>query len=450
MGVRFVHAADVHLGSPLEAVGARSDRLQGQLRDATYTAFERIVDLAIDEGVDFLVLAGDVYDQKNRSVRANEFLADQLGRLDDVGIPVYVIYGNHDPLGDATTYVELPPNVHEFGHEAPEAVAYPDAGTPAARIWGQSYRTESERRPMHDGFEPADDRIPTIGLLHTGLDPESDRYVPCSAASLTDIDGVDYWALGHIHQPSVYRQDPPIVHPGVPQGRHIREAGPGGCVLVDIDDGGGCALEFVPTSPVVWQEITVSVADAPDDLDTIDGIRRYIEGAAAGLGPGYDALESELGIPVRRPEWDPDAYVCRWVLSGRGDVHEFLATDEVVLDRVAAGLRDSLGTADPVVHTESVTERTSPPLPDVETFREEDRVVDEYLSLVDDLADDGEARETMRDRLDYDKQRNVWQRVENPEAVDDDRLALTDEKLDDLIERAERRVLDELAARRAD
>jgi DNA repair exonuclease SbcCD nuclease subunit len=453
MGVRFVHAADLHLGSPLETRGAESERLQQHLRDATYTAVERIIDLAIREAVDFVLLAGDLYDQKNRSVRANEFLVSQFDRLNRADIPVYVIYGNHDPLSDATTFIELPPNVHEFGADSAEEVLHPDASAPTARIWGQSYRTESERRSMHTGFAPADDRIPNIGLLHTGLDPDGSNYVPCSVADLVDAERFHYWALGHIHHPRLYRDSPPIVHPGVPQGRHAGETGPGGCLLVDLETD-EVDLQFVPTSPVVWHTIDVDIEAADEaeyTLTTVDGIQRYIEDTANDVVPDYDALEGSLGIPVRRPEWQPDGHVVRWRLTGRGDCHEFLtSTDEPILDRVASRLQDRLSNRAIFIHTDSVEDRTGPPLPDIETLRGSDQVVDEFYRLLDDLDGDEAARDAMRATLHYDNSRNIWQRVEDPEAVDDDRLALTEERLDDLIERAQDRVLNELVRRRVD
>jgi DNA repair exonuclease SbcCD nuclease subunit len=453
MGVRFVHAADLHLGSPLEAAGAESEELREQLRDATYTAFRRIIDLTIEEEVDFLLLAGDLYDQKNRSVRANEFLAEQFNRLDEPGIPVYVIYGNHDPLGGATTYVELPPNVREFGHEEASEVLYDDDDGPVARIWGQSYRTESESRKMHTEFDPTDGSLPNVGLLHTGVDPNSDSYVPSSVSELAENDHIHYWALGHIHRPRVYRESPPVIHPGIPQGRNIGESGPGGCVVAEVEANGTVDLEYVPTGPVEWREITVSVDDERAksfDLTTVDGVQRYLESIAEDLTPGYDDLEERLGIPVRRPEWSVEGFVCRWRLSGRGEVHEFLSTNDSVLDRLVTRLRDSLVTGEPFVYTDSVDDRTGPPLPDVADLRDEDRVVDELFALFDEIENSEDDRDTIRDQLDYDNSKNVWQRVEDPEEVDDDKLALTDERLDTLAERAQELMLNELVRRRAD
>jgi len=453
MGVRFIHTADLHLGSPLEAVGAQSTQLQDQLREASYTAFERIIDLALDESVDFLLIAGDIYDQKSRSVRAEEFLATQLGRLHQDDIPVYVIYGNHDPLGAATTYVEFPPNVREFGHDEPEEHVFSIDGEPRARIWGQSYRTEAEGRKMHRNFDPTDRSIPTIGLVHTGLNAEGSKYVPCSSAELAELTQFDYWALGHIHSPRVYETNPPILHPGVPQGRHVGEPGPGGCVLVELEDGNDAEMEFIPTSPIIWDVHEVSVepdVSADFDLTTIDGLQRYITEKADSISAERTSLGPQLPIPVRQPQWDPDGYICRWRLTGHGEANELLnSADEDVLDRLITRLRDGVNQTKPFVHTERVVDRTRPPLGDVDDLRDDDRVVSEFFELIENLENQPEARFDLMETLDYDNSANIWQRVEDPEAIRDDKLALTEERFEDLFERAQHRVLDELLRRRA-
>src|SRR5437868_3130490 len=97
MDFKFVHAADLHLDSPLRGVRAEG-RLREILDRATFTAMQRAVDLCLKEKVDFLLLAGDLFDAKDRSVRARLALREQLLRLDAAGIPSFIVHGNHDPL----------------------------------------------------------------------------------------------------------------------------------------------------------------------------------------------------------------------------------------------------------------------------------------------------------------------------------------------------------------
>lgn len=444
MGVTFVHAADFHLGSPVKAVGRANRQLAESLREAGYTAVERIFDIAIENSVDFVIIAGDIYDEESRSVRANEFVAEQFTRLAAADIQAYVTYGNHDPVGSAPTYVDLPDTVHEFGHSEAEEALYPDADAPEARIWGQSYRNRRESRKMYDRFTPADGSIPNIGVLHTGLNPQSNRYVPCSRRDLESKADIHYWALGHLHGCRVHTDAQPIVYPGIPQGRQITEPGFGGCVLVELDAGACRSLEFVPTSPIVWQEVPVSIEpDGEDSIRTISEIQSRIEDVAADVSPGPEDGLSNGDVPVRTVPWEPEGYVCRWRLEGHCEAHETLTGDEEALDVLAGKLRDVFGTRTPFLWTETVRDRTDPPIPPIDELRESDRIVDDFLTLTDILADDEAAREEFREEAG-----DVWTEVDDHEDIAPDELPLTDDRLDRLIDRARQVVINELAQRR--
>lgn len=445
MGVRFVHAADFHLGSPLKTAGTADRQLSESLRDAGYTAVERIFDIAIEEGVDFLVVAGDVYDEDSRSVRANEFVAEQFERLAAADIRAYVAYGNHDPVGSAPTYVDLPETVHEFGHGGAEEAMYPDADAPEARIWGQSYRNRRESRKMYDRFAPADSRIPNVGVLHSGLNPQSNQYVPCSKADLESKDEIHYWALGHVHSCRVHTDAQPIVYPGIPQGRQITEPGFGGCFLVELEPGACRSLEFVPTCAIVWKEVPVSMeSDGAESIQTIPEIQSRIEETASEVAPAPETQFSNTEVSVRDVPWEVAGYIVRWRLEGHCEAHETLTADRETLDVLASGLRDVFDARTPFVWTETVRDHTGPPMPGIDELRDEDRVVDDFLALADAIADDPEAREQFRDVAG-----TVWTDVDDHEDVEPDELPLTDETLDHLVDRARQVVVEELARRRA-
>jgi DNA repair exonuclease SbcCD nuclease subunit len=440
--VQFLHIADLHLGSQLSTELPDESAGSDIFADANYVAVERLVDVAIDEAVDFVVVAGDLYDDDARSVRANSFLADQFERLAEVDVPVYVVYGNHDPVGTATRYVELPENVHEFDHDSAEEVLYPNPDTPEARIWGQSYRDRHESRKMYRGFTPADDRVPSVGVLHTGLDPDGRRYVPVSRNKLESKDDIHYWALGHIHQRRVYTSQQPIAYPGIPQGGQVNEPGLGGGYLVELSTDGLVNMEFVPTSPVVWKTATVDVGDP--DTSSIPDIQRAVTSVADDLSATMDTFDG-TPVSVRQPEWGVEAYVCRWRLTGNGPAHETLSRDEDAVSELERRLRDELSSRDPVVWTESVRDETGPEIPDVTELRSDDQVVDEVLTMFEETD-----QETLRDQFrDTDIVGIAWEPVEDHEETQPDELPLTDEKLDSLIERARQRVLEELALRRA-
>ena len=440
MSVRFLHTADLHLGSQLKTQHRQATETVDTLNSAIYTAVERLFDTAIEEDVDFVVIAGDLYDEDSRSVKANTFLKEQFDRLADRDIPAFVSYGNHDPVGSATDYVDLPENVYEFDHEDPQEFHYPDEESPAARIWGQSYRDRHESRSMYRRFTPADERVPNIGVLHTGLNPDGRQYVPVGRSDLEGKDDIHYWALGHIHDPRIHENEQPIAYSGVPQGRQITEPGLGGGYLVELDVDGDYEIEFVPTSPVVWQTVEVDVGD--EDIASIPDIERRIEQTLEDFTVPTDLFDG-TNVRVRDPDWGIDGYVCRWELTGNGPVHETLSNDEDALHELTRRLRDGLTSRKPFVWTEAVRNSTGPPIPSIDELRGDDRVIDEYLSLVDEL-DGEEAREHFRDEVGM-----AWESVDDHEDGRPDELPLTDDRLDELIERAQERVLEELALRRA-
>jgi len=440
MSVRFLHTADLHLGSQLKTQHRQATETVDALDSAIYTAVERLFDTAIEEDVDFVVIAGDLYDEDSRSVKANTFLKEQFERLADRDIPVYVSYGNHDPVGSATDYVDLPENVYEFDHEDPQEFHYPDEESPAARIWGQSYRDRHESRSMYRRFTPADERVPNIGVLHTGLNPDGRQYVPVARSDLESKDEIHYWALGHIHDPRIHENEQPVAYSGVPQGRQITEPGLGGGYLVELDADGDYEIEFVPTSPVVWQTVEVDVGD--EDIASIPDIERRIEQTLEDFSVPTDLFDG-TSVALRDPDWGIDGYVCRWELTGNGPVHETLSNDEDALHELTRRLRDGLTSRKPFVWTEAVRNSTGPPIPSIDELRGDDRVIDEYLSLVDEF-DGEEARERFREKVGM-----AWESVDDHEDGRPDELPLTDDRLDELIERAQERVLEELALRRA-
>lgn len=439
MSIRFLHLADLHLGSQLKTQHREATTSLETLDAAIYTAVERLFDTAIEEDVDFVVIAGDLYDEDSRSVKANAFLKEQFDRLADEQIPVYVSYGNHDPVGNATIYVDLPENVHEFDHEDPEEFSYPDEANPKARIWGQSYRDRHESRSMYSRFTPADERVPNIGVLHTGLNPDGRRYVPVARSDLERKDEIHYWALGHIHGPRLFENEQPIAYAGVPQGRQITEPGVGGGYLVELAADGESEIEFVPTSPVIWQTVDVDIGD--EAISSLPDIERRIEQTLEEFSLSTNLFDG-TSVTVRDHAWGIDGYVCRWVLTGNGPAHETLANDDEAIHELTHRLRDNLSSRRPFVWTESVRDETGPSIPPIDELRGNDRVIDEYLAFLDEL-DNVDSREQYRDKVG-----NVWTSVEDHEDGRPDELALTDDQLDDLIERAQERVLEELARRR--
>ncbi|WP_462330034.1 metallophosphoesterase family protein [Thiohalocapsa halophila] len=301
---RFLHAADTHIDSPLVGLDAYEGAPVAALRGATRRAFENLVALAVDEAVDFLLIAGDLYDGDWRDFSTGLFFTAQMARLHQAGIPVYVIAGNHDAASVLTRRLDLPENVHFFSTRTAETLEVD--GLPVA-VHGRGF--PNRRVPENLALEypqPLPGRF-NIGLLHTSLAgaPGHATYAPCQLKDLTGK-GYGYWALGHVHQPQVLARDPWVIFPGNLQGRHVRETGPRGCRLVTVDD----ALEVVSADHrsldvVRWARLVVDLTGVQDQ-----------DAALARIG---DALASAL------EEADGRLLAARLVLAGNTPLHGALA-----------------------------------------------------------------------------------------------------------------------------
>jgi len=291
MNFKFVHAADLHLDSPLRARTAGP--LQRIFEDATFAALRRIVDLCLAEKVEFLLLAGDLFEYRDKSVRARLELRRQLGRLDAAKIRTFIVHGNHDPLSCEPKSSRLIDSVKVFSASWEEVELHRE-GHLFCRIQGVSYPQERVAEDLTPLFSRQGPEF-TLGLLHANLggNPAHPNYAPCSLADL-DARGLDYWALGHVHTRAEHRLPAGglAVYPGNPQGRHIAETGERGCVLVDVKDG-HASPRFCPLESVRWSRLEVDIAPLPTIDSLADAICQEIADAACA-GPDAHAVEVRL------------------------------------------------------------------------------------------------------------------------------------------------------------
>jgi exonuclease SbcD len=265
MPYRFVHAADIHLDSPLRSLALRDPELAELIGNATRRAFVGIIDLCLSEQVDALLLAGDLYDGDQTSMKTARFLAEQVRRLDVAGIQVFVIRGNHDALSRITKELTFPQSVTVFGGRADAIQVDRSKSDFPVVIHGISFARPHILESLLPRFKAPMVGAINIGLMHTSLDgvKEHDDYAPCSLSEL-DASGFDYWALGHIHKRTVARDRCTIVMPGMPQGRDINESGAKSVTLVTIADDRSIHLEERVTSVAQFESISIDLTGIGD------------------------------------------------------------------------------------------------------------------------------------------------------------------------------------------
>ena len=277
---RFIHTADLHLDSPLQGLEYHEGAPVALLRGATRRAFENVVQLALDEAVDFVVIAGDIYDGDWKDYSSGLFFRGQMVRLGERGIPVYLIAGNHDAASVISKKLSLPDNVHVFSTRTSESMEVP--GLPVV-IHGRGFPHRAVPENFAQEYPAAVAGKFNLGLLHTSLagSADHDTYAPCSVADL-QTKGYGYWALGHIHQPAVVCEDPWIVFSGNCQGRHVKEAGPRGCRLVTVDDSLRVVeAEWRPVDVVRWAQIAVDLGGCIEEAEAFGRVQTAMEYAVA-------------------------------------------------------------------------------------------------------------------------------------------------------------------------
>ncbi|MFH1981327.1 MAG: DNA repair exonuclease [Pseudomonadota bacterium] len=305
--IKFIHAADIHLDSPLHRLEAYEGAPVDEIRQASRRAFENLIELAIDESVDFVLLAGDLFDGDWKDYNTGLFFISQLGRLREAGIRIFIVSGNHDAAGQVTKTLPCPDNTHIFSPRKAETVTM---DTLKVAVHGQSFATAAIVDNLAAGYPEPVPGCFNIGLLHTSLTGREghQRYAPCSIDDLKNR-GYDYWALGHVHKDEIVSLDPPVVFSGCIQGRHIRETGCKGCMLVTVGDDSPVEIVHRPLDVVRWEVLAVDLTGAINESDCLN---RF----TIALGAGIDR---HAPLPV----------IVRVVFCGETTHHQRMAGDPV-------------------------------------------------------------------------------------------------------------------------
>lgn len=359
---RFIHTADIHLDSPLKGLAGYEGPAAERIRTATRQAFENLVSEAIAQEVAFFVIAGDLYDGDWRDYQTGLFFARQMGRLTKVGIPAFVLHGNHDAESQITKRLTLD-GVKVFSSRKSDTFTVPEH---RVALHGHSFH----QRDLTDNLVPTYPEPVAgafnIGVLHTGLGGLGghENYAPCAIEELV-AKGYDYWALGHVHHASILHEHPHVVFSGNLQGRHIRETGAKSAFLVSVHEHNVQELSPLYTDVVRWSHLKVSVDDCERYTDTVDRVR--------------DAVEQEIRAG------DTRLVACRIELTGQSKVHEPLLSSQHHL--LAEARAAALAFGDDAAWIERVVVSTEPLLSPAALAAREDAFGDLHRMLDDASAD---------------------------------------------------------------
>lgn len=361
---RFLHTGDLHLDSPFVGLTREAPAsVADVLREATLRSWKAIVQLALEQHVDFLLVAGDVFEQANHTLRGQIAFRDGLAELALAGIASFVVTGNHDPLSGWEPSVAWPELAHRFPARNITSKPVVRNGEEIARVYGVSYHVRDVTANLATRFHRDPDVPFAIGLLHTNVGAEegAGNYAPCTMADLRAAD-MDYWALGHIHRHRILADGrPTVVYCGNPQGRDPGEAEPRGCYVVTVDDAGDIHPEFHPADVVRWQLLDVSIAG-------IVGEEALIERVVQAADDARIATERSM--------------VARITLTGGGPLHRSLARPGLRAD-VHTLAQEQLRETEPFAWIESIRDESRSEL-DLGDRRLADDLLGDVLRRFDD------------------------------------------------------------------
>lgn len=372
--MRFIHTADLHIDSPLRGLSRYAGAPLEKLRGATRRALERLVDLAIEQKVDFVLIAGDLYDRDWQDFHTGLFVREQMVRLKNAAIQVFIVQGNHDAQSHMTRQIPWPDNVKIFSSRTAETVHLPGLGV---AIHGHSFPNREVSEDLVPGYPAAMPGCFNIGLLHTSLTGMEghDTYAPTTLANLKNK-SYDYWALGHIHARQIVCEAPRVVFPGNLQGRHARETGAKGCELVTVE-GATVSAVFMPLDVVRWHQVIVDLQPVQQLEDVPRQVAQALQAAVAGAGEVLHAM--------------------RILLTGETPLHALEASQPGTLAAAVQAAAQDLPEAD--IWIEQVKLHLRSPL-DRQRLGQGEDAVGELVRWVDELSGDGAGLEKFcRDAL---------------------------------------------------
>jgi len=379
----FIHTADLHLDSSFKGISEINEEISLELTEATFKAFNKIIDLGIEKQVDFLLIAGDIYDGADRSLRAQLQFRDGLKRLSDAGIKAYIVHGNHDPLDGWSANLDWPKIVHIFKGKSVEKVSVEKDGEEIVQIYGISFHMQEIKTNLTYKFpkiSPSKKALFTIGMLHcnVGSNTGHEPYAPCTLQDLISRN-FDCWALGHVHKKAIiYDDNPLVIYPGNPQGLHPKETGARGCFLINVNENGEPTAEFIEVDSIRWFVEELSIDFLYTEQELISKIHNYIEKI--------------------REEAEGRSSVCRIILTGRSALHSSIAR-KGVLDDILKDIRENEEGEKQFVWIESIEDNTNPEI-DRKSLLERKDFIGDLVKLFEEFSGDKTKIAELKESLD--------------------------------------------------
>jgi DNA repair protein SbcD/Mre11 len=378
--IKFIHCADLHIDTPFKGIGEINQDLKEILYNSTFKSFQNIVQVAIDNKVHGVLIAGDIYDGADKSLKAQLRFRSELQRLSDAGIQSFIVSGNHDPLDSWAASIEWPELVNFF--EGDKVYNYPliVEGETVADIYGISFPKRDVTDNLALQFKRKNKDILSIAILHTNIGENTGHksYAPATTEDLKSRK-FDYWALGHVHTRQILNErDPAILYPGNSQARSPREPGSKGCSLVTLEQDGACEIKHIPTDVVRYQSSVLDVSG----IKTLDEI--------------IDAVKNECDIIAN--DMEDRHSIVRLKLRGRCAVNQELRKGDNLSD-IIESIRDHYSDQEQIIWLEKIDLDTAG-IYDVATLAAGNDFIADIISLYGELDNDEEgALEGIREAL---------------------------------------------------
>jgi len=374
---KFIHAADLHIESPYKGVGNMNKALGNSLVEHGIRAYEKLIQSAIDEKIDFLLIAGDSFDSESGSLSAQYRFVRGLERLNAAHIPVFIICGNHDPLNSWSSHLQLPNNVILFEADEVQQHTVTKEGKELAEIYGVSFGKKEEYNNLAKKFKRNDSASFSIGLLH-GTIAGNDAHTPYCKFEMDNLraSNLDYWALGHIHKREVLsEQNPMVVYPGNIQGRHFNETGEKGCSIVTVNGGKISNHDFISLSDIIYEYRSI-------DLQGMDSMSEFFQ--------EVNSLKEELVQSGK-------SYLLRLQLKGKTNLHStFAKRDEI--ERLIRDFNAENNYQTSFVFIDKFILQTTPEI-DLESRKKSSDFIGDLIQRFDSYVTDEEALKSLKNNL---------------------------------------------------